>query len=97
MTFQEFINTLQATEPPANLSQNLTALWLDAHGDWDTAHGIVQRTGGYEGDWIHAYLHRKEGDASNASYWYSRIGKPKPHKPLEEEWEELARHLLKIK
>jgi len=94
MTFHEFKTTLEKTNPPSELSQNLAALWHDANGDWHKAHDIVQLTSGYDGDWIHAYLHRKEGDLSNASYWYSRIGRSRPDNPLEEEWEELATHLL---
>lgn len=96
MTIIEFKDSLSKQQPPENLSQNLIALWHDARGDWDKAHDIVQLTSGYDGDWIHAYLHRKEGDLSNASYWYARIGRSKTEKPLEEEWEELANHLLNI-
>ena len=94
MTFQEFRSTLKDTNPPAEIHQNLLALWHDANDNWDKAHDIVQITSGYDGDWIHAYLHRKEGDLSNASYWYSRIGRSRPSISLEEEWEELAAHLL---
>jgi hypothetical protein len=75
-------------------SKNLIALWYDANGDWDHAHEIVQETAGFEGDWIHAYLHRKEGDLGNASYWYSRVGKSRPKISLEEEWELLSKYLL---
>ena len=94
MTIIEFKETLTSQRPPENISQNLLALWYDAKGDWHKAHDIVQVTSGYDGDWIHAYLHRKEGDLSNASYWYSRIGRSRPNKALEEEWKELAKHLL---
>ena len=94
MTVQEFKSTLSSSTPPEDISQNLLALWYDANDNWSKAHDIVQITSGYEGDWIHAYLHRKEGDLSNASYWYSRIGHTRPNMPLEEEWEELASHLL---
>ena len=95
MTITEFKDSLTDQHPPANLSKNLEALWHDANGAWNTAHDIVQLTSGFDGDWIHAYLHRKEGDLSNASYWYSRIGRSRPNITLEEEWEELANHLLK--
>lgn len=94
MTFQEFKSTLKETNPPAGIPKNLLALWHDANDSWDKAHDIVQITSGYDGDWIHAYLHRKEGDLSNASYWYSRIGRSRPNITLEEEWEELVVHLL---
>ena len=96
MTIIEFKEFLTDQQPPTDLSKNLIALWYDARGDWDKAHDIVQLTSGYDGDWIHGYLHRKEGDLSNASYWYSRIGRSRPDNSLEEEWEELASHLLAI-
>ncbi len=94
MTYQQFKSSIASASPPDGLSQDLLALWHDANEDWHKAHDIVQKTSGYDGDWIHAYLHRKEGDLSNASYWYSRIGHSLPNKTLEEEWEELAKHLL---
>ena len=94
MTIIEFREILSGQEPPSDLSQNLAALWYDANGNWDKAHDIVQATSGYDGDWIHAYLHRKEGDLSNASYWYSRIGRARSQKTLDEEWDELANYLL---
>jgi hypothetical protein len=94
MTFQEFKNSTNQSTPSANISQNLLALWQDAKGNWDEAHDIVQKTSGFEGDWIHAYLHRKEGDLSNASYWYNRIGKSRPNISLIQEWGELVRYLI---
>lgn len=94
MTLEQFKDTLSNHKPPNGISENLKALWYDGNGEWTKAHDIVQVTSDYEGDWIHAYLHRKEGDLSNASYWYSRIGRSRPNIELEEEWEELANHLL---
>ena len=94
MTFQEFQESISEPSPSQNISQNLVALWHDAKGNWAKAHDIVQETSGVEGDWIHAYLHRKEGDPGNASYWYNRIGKAKPKITLQQEWEELVRYLL---
>ncbi|HEU5080275.1 MAG TPA: hypothetical protein VFT72_13775 [Opitutaceae bacterium] len=72
----------------------LQALWFDAHGDWEKAHQLAQAAASHEGDWVHAYLHRKEGDEGNASYWYSRAGKTKPKVSLDEEWEQIAKALL---
>lgn len=95
MTFQEFQESINDSTPSQHISQNLLALWQDAKGNWAEAHDIVQKTSGFDGDWIHAYLHRKEGDLSNASYWYSRIGKSRPKLPLIQEWEELVRYLIK--
>lgn len=65
------------------------ALYYDFQGDWEKAHEIVQDLGDADAAWIHAYLHRKEGDPSNASYWYSRASKPFPNVSLEEEWKSL--------
>ena len=94
MTIEQFKTSLSESVAPYGLNRNLLALWYDAKGDWHEAHNIVQETSGLEGDWIHAYLHRKEGDLGNASYWYSRVGKSRPNSTLEEEWEELANYLL---
>src|SRR5438552_1167800 len=78
--------------PPAALSQPLQALWHDACGDWDKAHDAAQADHGRDGSWVHAYLHRKEGDLGNAGYWYARAGRPMPAKSvtLEAEWAEIA-------
>lgn len=66
--------------------QLIEALELDASGDWEGSHEIVQQYNSPEACWIHAYLHRKEGDLGNAGYWYSRANKNKPNQSLEEEW-----------
>jgi hypothetical protein len=67
------------TPSPEDLnSDHLRALWYDLHGDWDTAHRIVQQMGDDLAMWIHAYLHRKEPDLANARYWYRNAGKPFP-------------------
>lgn len=72
-------STLQQMGDPAGLAtDHLRALWHDLHGDWDTAHRIVQVMEDVHAMWIHAYLHRKEPDISNARYWYRRAGKPYP-------------------
>jgi len=96
MTLSEFKVTLNTKTPPSNISDDLMALWLDARGNWSRAHEIVQESGSIAGDWIHAYLHRKEGDLSNASYWYRRAGKHMPEKDLIEEWDEIVEYLLKF-
>ena len=93
MTFRDFKNSLSDKKPPDHLSDALKALWYDAKDDWDQAHVLAQRESDYTGAWVHGYLHRKEGDISNASYWYSRAGKPKPETSLEEEWENLVKAL----
>ena len=94
MTFSEFRACLKQSEPPSNLSNTLQALWYDAKGDWASAHNIAQEINTREGSWIHAYLHRKEGDLSNASYWYNRANQPVSRKSLIDEWEEITKALL---
>ena len=76
------------------LSAPLRALWHDGRGDWKRAHEIVQEENGKTAARVHAYLHRKEGDASNAGYWYRRAGKTPAVEPLADEWEALARAIL---
>jgi hypothetical protein len=95
MDLPGFRASLSATEPPASLSHALHALWLDAKGDWDGAHDAAQADEGGAGDWVHAYLHRKEGDAGNAAYWYRRAKKPVCRSSLDEEWQAIAEALLK--
>ena len=94
MSFEEFLQAAAAGTPPADLSPALRALWLDARGDWAAAHTTAQEADSREGDWVHAYLHRKEGDAANAGYWYRRAGQPVARGPLQMEWEAIARVLL---
>ena len=72
MTLDEFRKSLTATEPPLGLALALSGLWWDAKGDWTRAHESAQQDEGVEGSWVHAYLHRKEGDQDNAAYWYRR-------------------------
>ena len=90
MSPNEFEATLALNEPPKSFSAPLAALWWDAKGDWTQAHALVDELETAEGMAVHAYLHRKEGAASNADYWYQRAGR-KFHRPgLEEEWEALV-------
>jgi hypothetical protein len=94
MTFDEFKSSLTQPSPPAGINRPLQALWEEAKGDWDTAHRIAQSISDATGAWIHAYLHRREGDLSNAGYWYSCAGKTRPNLSLAEEWEQIVRALL---
>ncbi len=95
MNLTEFIQSISRNDAPDTiLSASLQALWWDAKGDWDKAHELCQRAASLEGDWVHAYLHRKEGDLSNASYWYNRAGKPRHKGTLQEEWTSLATSFL---
>ncbi len=94
MTLDEFHLTLTQTAPPETLSSPLRAMWEDAKGNWNTAHAIVQDIDDRTGAWIHAYLHRKEGDPGNAGYWYRRAGQPPADDTLEEEWSRIVSALL---
>lgn len=94
MTPQDFRNSLSQDHPPPQLSLALAGLWWDAKGDWQRAHESAQQDEGPAGSWVHAYLHRKEGDVSNARYWYGRAQKPVPELSLKEEWESIAETLL---
>lgn len=93
MTLDEFRASLSQDAPP-NLSPPLRGLWYDARGDWEQAHKTVQDDPSAESAWVHAYLHRKEGDIGNAHYWYRRAGKPPCTDTLEHEWEQIAAALL---
>lgn len=94
MTLDEFRQSLTKTEPPAGLTDTLAGLWWDAKGDWIRAHDSAQHDEGIEGSWVHAYLHRKEGDQSNAAYWYNRAGKAVSRESLDVEWLGIVRALL---
>jgi hypothetical protein len=96
MSFQELHQSLREPTPPANVSAPVKGLWHDARGDWQAAHECVQEDSSRDGAWVHAYLHRKEGDLGNAGYWYSRAGRKMPASglALEAEWAEIARVLL---
>jgi hypothetical protein len=72
----------------------LLALWWDGKGDWAKAHEIAQDVDGVDGAWVHAFLHRKEGDLSNAGYWYRQAGKGVATGDLQVEWEAMVRELL---
>jgi len=78
--------------PSPELSPALRALWLAKKGRWDEAHDLCQEIPGTAGSWIHAWLHRQEGDYGNACYWYDRAGKPAPGRKasLDEEWFAIA-------
>jgi len=93
MNYDEFLESLKEKKPP-RVSAYLEALWYDKKNNWYLAHQIAQEIHDASGSWIHAYLHRVEGDIWNANYWYSRAGKTMPEVSLEEEWEILTKHFL---
>jgi hypothetical protein len=94
MTLDDFKQSLSEPRVPAGLSVVLTALWHDGKGDWNKAHETAQEVGDPDGAWVHAYLHRKEGDAANAAYWYRRAGQPVCSVTLDQEWESIVSAFL---
>lgn len=94
MDTQTFKDTLGRAEPPAGLTPPLLALWHQARGKWEEAHRLVQDDRSESGAWVHAFLHRVEGDASNADYWYAVAGRPHYAGSLSSEWQEITGHLL---
>ena len=94
MDLETFENSLSSPKPPEKLSTTLQALWKASKGDWDGAHDLVQDDPGQDAAWVHAYLHRVEGDTFNANYWYRRAGKPSASGELSTEWRAIVKTLL---
>ncbi len=94
MDLKTFKASTDDDAPPDGLDLALQALWQDAKGQWDEAHKLAQAQEDATGAWVHAYLHRVEGDLRNAGYWYKRADKPECTAPLSEEWDEIAAALL---
>ena len=94
MDLASFQQSLDRDAPPEDLGRALSALWHEAKGDWDKAHRLAQAQKDAESAWVHAYLHRVEGDLPNAGHWYRRAGKPPSTAPLKQEWGEIAGALL---
>lgn len=94
MNFETFRSSLTATKPPDGLTVYLQSLWHDGKNDWEASHNIIQDVNDKTASWIHAYLHRKEGDVWNANYWYTKAGKRMPGYGLDQEWEEIVTALI---
>lgn len=94
MNVAAFIASLDGAAPAPELSAPLAGLWWAGKGDWDRAHQIVQDESGREAAWVHAYLHRVEGDLGNAGYWYRQAGQVAAKDSLEAEWQRIAATLL---
>ena len=94
MDLTSFERSLEGAAPPVELSKALQALWQEAKGAWDEAHTLAQEDKGAAGAWVHAYLHRVEGDLRNAGYWYRRAGRPASEQALRDEWRAIATALL---
>ena len=95
MTFDQFKQSLSKSSPPSDISKYLESLWYDAKGNWEQSHTIIQDINDNTASWIHAYLHRKEGDIWNADYWYNRAGKTRPAITLEAEWEDIVKQMIR--
>jgi hypothetical protein len=94
MTLPEFKSSLARTRPPAGVPAAVVALWWAAKDDWKKAHQIVMDESSKECAWVHAYLHRLEGDLENARYWYRRAKRPVAAGSFPDEWNDIARTLL---
>jgi hypothetical protein len=90
----EFKASLPGVAPAPDLAAALAALWWAAKGNWDRAHSIAQDEANADAAWVHAYLHRVEGDLGNAAYWYRQAGKPVATDAIETEWERMVLALL---
>jgi hypothetical protein len=94
MNLSQFRTSLANPKPPAGLAPALTALWWAGKDHWEKAHNIVMDESGKDCAWVHAYLHRVEGDLENARYWYRRAQRPVASKPFAAEWDAIAEILL---
>ena len=92
----DFRRSLAGDKPPSRLSAALAALWWAGKNDWDKAHQIVMDEASADCAWVHAYLHRVEGDRANADYWYRRAHRAAETAPFEAEWAAIAAELLKV-
>ena len=90
----EFKASLSGAAPAAGLAVPLAGLWWAAKGNWDQAHRIVQDDGSRDAAWVHAYLHRVEGDLGNAGYWYRQAGRPAATDSVESEWQRIVSALI---
>lgn len=94
MDLDAFERSFGEAAPPEGLPALLVALWLEAKGEWHRAHELAQADSGTDAAWVHAYLHRVEGDEANAGYWYTRAGRPHSAAPLVDERRQIAEELL---
>jgi hypothetical protein len=96
MKLEEFKASMSHETPPIGIPASLAALWYAGKGDWEQAHTIAQDIPTREGSWVHAWLHRVEGDEWNANYWYNRAGRSMPATTLDQEWEDIAKTMLAV-
>ncbi len=96
LDFLTFTQTLAFEQPETHWPNTLKALWYDGKSDWHKAHDLVEGLNDPSAKWVHAYLHRKEGDDWNANYWYRQAGKTFPKSTLEKEYQHILAHLLAV-
>ena len=94
MDYASFKQSLKKESPPVDLPPALAGLWWAGKDKWDAAHRIVMEEADANCAWVHAHLHRVEGDLDNARYWYRRAGRPEASGPLADEWSAIAQALL---
>ena len=94
MSPADFEHSLSKATPPKSLSASLSALWWAKRGNWERAHKLVMNDQGPDAAWVHAYLHRVEGDLPNARYWYGQARRKAATGPLEVEWAAIVAALL---
>jgi hypothetical protein len=94
VSMADFKTSSSGAVPKPDLEPPLAALWWAAKGNWDAAHKLVQDESSADAAWVHAYLHRVEGDLGNAGYWYRRANKPVATGSVETEWEQMVSALL---
>jgi hypothetical protein len=94
MSIETFRRALMHDSPPAGWSRALQALWYQGKGDWERAHALAQDVDAADGFWVHAHLHRTEGERVNAGYWYRCAGRTPSAAPIAQEFEEIATTLL---
>ena len=95
MNTKEFVQSIEEGNLPKDLDIETQALWIERNGNWQEAHDMVKSLETMKAFWVHAYLHRREGDIRNAQYWYSRAGRKLPDLSPDEEWQEIVGHFLK--
>ncbi|MCA6074904.1 hypothetical protein LDX50_20180 [Fulvivirga sp. 1062] len=93
MQFEEILRLPEKSEPLKKWPVEICALWYDRQGEWEKAHELVQDADSGNGAWVHAYLHRKEGDLWNADYWYHRAGRRRPDTSITEEWFDILKNI----
>ena len=94
MKYDDFIKLTKKSEPSDNLAGIHLVIWYAVKDNWDMAHNIVQEINTETASWIHAYLHRVEGDISNAHYWYNRARQEPSSESLESELDDIIKSLF---